>query len=214
MNRGDAAAATWIVRGDESRRRRGCDVNSPRRRVASRSGDPFSSGVPAIHLRTRLQSHGVAAIPLRSNRVRRATTRSSARPRGRVGREPEPDVERLAAQRFQQMPRQRLEAGGVDPVRPLRVAHEHRAAALRRRRQRARGPQHAAHGGRARDAAEGAHRCGCRASDAFVRCCARLPRLGRVLVLQALSATAHRELWSAQLLRDDACATRPTRGAS
>ena len=27
--RSDAAAATWIVRGDESRRRRGCDVDRP-----------------------------------------------------------------------------------------------------------------------------------------------------------------------------------------
>ena len=33
--RGAAAAATWIVRGDESRRRRGLDVDSPRRRVAA-----------------------------------------------------------------------------------------------------------------------------------------------------------------------------------
>ena len=30
MNRGDAAAATWIFRGDESRRRRGRDVDRPR----------------------------------------------------------------------------------------------------------------------------------------------------------------------------------------
>ena len=30
-----AAVATWIVRGDESRRRRGCDVDSPWRRVAA-----------------------------------------------------------------------------------------------------------------------------------------------------------------------------------
>ena len=28
-SRGDAAAATWIFRGDESRRRRGCDVEIP-----------------------------------------------------------------------------------------------------------------------------------------------------------------------------------------
>ena len=34
-SRGDAAAATWIIRGDESRRRRGCDVESPWRRVAA-----------------------------------------------------------------------------------------------------------------------------------------------------------------------------------
>ena len=33
--RGDAAATTWIVRGDETRRRRGHDVDSPRRRVAA-----------------------------------------------------------------------------------------------------------------------------------------------------------------------------------
>ena len=31
--RGDAAAATWIFRGDGSRRRRGCDVDIPWRRV-------------------------------------------------------------------------------------------------------------------------------------------------------------------------------------
>ena len=35
MNRGDAAAATWIFPGDESRRRRGRDVDIPRRRVAA-----------------------------------------------------------------------------------------------------------------------------------------------------------------------------------
>ena len=35
MSRGDAAAATWIVRRDESRHRRACDVDSPRRRVAA-----------------------------------------------------------------------------------------------------------------------------------------------------------------------------------
>ena len=34
MNCGDAAAATWIFRGDESRPRRGCDVDIPWRRVA------------------------------------------------------------------------------------------------------------------------------------------------------------------------------------
>ena len=35
MNRGDAAAATWIFCGDESWRRRGRDVDHPRRRVAA-----------------------------------------------------------------------------------------------------------------------------------------------------------------------------------
>ena len=35
MNRGDAAAATWTFRGDESRRCRGCYVNIPWRRVAA-----------------------------------------------------------------------------------------------------------------------------------------------------------------------------------
>ena len=35
FGRGDAAAATWIVRGDESRRRRGRDVDSPQSRVAA-----------------------------------------------------------------------------------------------------------------------------------------------------------------------------------
>ena len=34
MNRGDAAAATWIFRGDESRRRRRCHVDSTRGRRA------------------------------------------------------------------------------------------------------------------------------------------------------------------------------------
>ena len=34
--RGDAAAATWTFRGDGSRRGRGRDVDSPRRRVATR----------------------------------------------------------------------------------------------------------------------------------------------------------------------------------
>ena len=34
-HRGDAAAATWIFRGDESRRRRGCDVDLPWRRAAA-----------------------------------------------------------------------------------------------------------------------------------------------------------------------------------
>ena len=33
MNRGDAAATTWLFRGDESRRRRGRDVDNPWRRV-------------------------------------------------------------------------------------------------------------------------------------------------------------------------------------
>ena len=33
--RGGAAAAPWIFRGDESRRRRGCAVDIPRRRVAA-----------------------------------------------------------------------------------------------------------------------------------------------------------------------------------
>ena len=36
QRRGDAAGATWIFRGDESRRRRGRDVNIPWRRVAGR----------------------------------------------------------------------------------------------------------------------------------------------------------------------------------
>ena len=46
MNRGDAAAATLIGYGDESRRRRGCDVDSPWDRVAAaatwivRGGEP------------------------------------------------------------------------------------------------------------------------------------------------------------------------------
>ena len=35
MNRGAAAAATWIFRGDESRRGRNRDVDIPRRRVAA-----------------------------------------------------------------------------------------------------------------------------------------------------------------------------------
>ena len=35
MGRGGAAAATWIFRGDESRRRRGCHVNILRRRDAA-----------------------------------------------------------------------------------------------------------------------------------------------------------------------------------
>ena len=34
INRGDAAATTWIFRGDESRRRRGCDADVSWRRVA------------------------------------------------------------------------------------------------------------------------------------------------------------------------------------
>ena len=34
-NRGDAAVATWIFRGDDSRRRRGCDLDIPRRRFAA-----------------------------------------------------------------------------------------------------------------------------------------------------------------------------------
>ena len=34
-SRGDAVAATWIFRGDESQRRRGRDVDLPRRRVAA-----------------------------------------------------------------------------------------------------------------------------------------------------------------------------------
>ena len=34
-NRGDAAAATWIFRGELSRRRRGRDVDIPRRAVAA-----------------------------------------------------------------------------------------------------------------------------------------------------------------------------------
>ena len=34
-SRGTAAAATWILRGDKSRRRRGCHVNLPWRRVAT-----------------------------------------------------------------------------------------------------------------------------------------------------------------------------------
>ena len=37
-SRGDATAATWIVRGDESRRRRGRDVDSPWRRMHSTGG--------------------------------------------------------------------------------------------------------------------------------------------------------------------------------
>ena len=36
MNRGDAAAATWILRADESRRRRGCDADIPWTRIARR----------------------------------------------------------------------------------------------------------------------------------------------------------------------------------
>ena len=35
MNRGDAAATTWIFRGDESPRRRGCDADIPWRYVAA-----------------------------------------------------------------------------------------------------------------------------------------------------------------------------------
>jgi len=34
-SRGGAAAAAWIFRGDETRRRRGRDAKSPRRRVAA-----------------------------------------------------------------------------------------------------------------------------------------------------------------------------------
>ena len=43
-SRGGAAATTWIVRGDESRRRRGCDVDILRRRVAD--GDANHSAPP------------------------------------------------------------------------------------------------------------------------------------------------------------------------
>ena len=39
MNRGDAAAATRIVREDASRRRRGYDVDGPRRRRRGRSAE-------------------------------------------------------------------------------------------------------------------------------------------------------------------------------
>ena len=34
-SRGDAAAATWVFRGNELQRRRGCDVDSPWKRVAA-----------------------------------------------------------------------------------------------------------------------------------------------------------------------------------
>ena len=40
MSRGDAAAGTRIVRGDESRRRRGCDVDIQWRQVARLRYDP------------------------------------------------------------------------------------------------------------------------------------------------------------------------------
>ena len=48
-SRGDAAAATWILRGDESRRRRGCRADRPRGRRADeareeRSTDSIGSG--------------------------------------------------------------------------------------------------------------------------------------------------------------------------
>ena len=50
--RGDAAAATWIVRGDESRRRRGYDVDIPRRRIAAtprlRRGHSVEAGAPQV----------------------------------------------------------------------------------------------------------------------------------------------------------------------
>ena len=43
-SRGGAAAATWIVHGDESRRRRGRDVDSPWRRVAATGFDVGNFG--------------------------------------------------------------------------------------------------------------------------------------------------------------------------
>ena len=45
-NRGDAAGVTWILRGDESRRRRGCDADS-----SSRPARAFSYGYQFIMLR-------------------------------------------------------------------------------------------------------------------------------------------------------------------
>ena len=66
-NRGDAAAATWIVRGDESRRRRGRDVDIRWRRVALRRGSSVETrsprrgrGVAALH---GISARHLAAVP-------------------------------------------------------------------------------------------------------------------------------------------------------
>ena len=59
--RGDAAAPTWIFRGDESRRRRGSDVNIPRSRSQRRPGyDVDISRVHAI-LRCEIMKEPVVA---------------------------------------------------------------------------------------------------------------------------------------------------------
>ena len=52
INRGDAAAATWIVRGDASRRRRGRDADIPWRRVpaATRTFDQRPARLSGISL--------------------------------------------------------------------------------------------------------------------------------------------------------------------
>ena len=64
-SRGDAAAVTWTVRGDESRRRRGCDVDGPWRRVAAtprlRRGDSVSAA-----LRSRRGRRGAVTASLLS----------------------------------------------------------------------------------------------------------------------------------------------------
>ena len=47
MSRGDAAAAAWVFRGDESRRRRGCDVGIPLRRDATAATWTFGQDAAA-----------------------------------------------------------------------------------------------------------------------------------------------------------------------
>ena len=68
-SRGDAAATTWIFRGDESRRRRGHDVDIPRRRVAATSSQDFSDFGTAVStvavVVARLFADGLGAVEAR-----------------------------------------------------------------------------------------------------------------------------------------------------
>ena len=133
--RGDAAAATWIFRGDESRRCRGRHVDSPRRRVAAtprpRRGYSAETSrdvrVPTPQTNLVVEERRQVVEVLVPTRARRSTDGTTDDPRPDRG---------VAATRFPSLDRRGRRPGRAEGRRPGRARRSsiHFAALDRGRR--------------------------------------------------------------------------------
>ena len=179
MNRGDAAAATWIFRGDEERRRRGWDAEArsrTARRPSSMIFDAISARARRGRVRTQSPGSSRASSASRASGCSRATA-ATASAFASAARPPRPTRRSFsAAAAASRTPRPRQPRAGRAALRASGARGARRPRAARRCRTARRRWRCAWFSG-----ATARRRCGCSQGATARRQCADEPRKPNML---------------------------------